>query len=106
MSFSIELQPGSSNTQLFYQVSGGFAHNGAFLFEVKQKANGHCELTIYLAFDYAQGNKLSQRLYWRLFRLLFPEFIHDVLWNHALCELKHRAEAAVAEPNTNESSDK
>ena len=96
MSFSIELQPGSSNTQLFYQVSGGFAHNGAFLFEVQQKANGHCELTIYLAFDYARGKKLSQRLYWRLFRLLFPEFIHDVLWNHALCELKHRAEAAVA----------
>jgi len=32
-------------------------------------------------------------VYWRLFKLLFPEFIHEVLWNHALCELKHSAEA-------------
>jgi flavin-dependent dehydrogenase len=97
ISFSIELQESDGDNFLVYQVRDGFAHDGVFLFEVQQTANGHCELTIYLAFDYARGNSLSERLFWRLFRLLFPEFIHDVLWNHALCELKHRAEATVTE---------
>lgn len=49
-------------------------------------------MTVYLAFDYARGNSVPGRVFWRLFKLLFPEFIHDVLWNHALCEIKHQAE--------------
>ena len=27
-----------------------------------------------------------------LFKRLFPEFIHDVLWNHAFCQFKQIAE--------------
>jgi len=29
-----------------------------------------------------------------LFRALFPSFVHDVLWNHSLCQLKDIVEAS------------
>jgi hypothetical protein len=93
ISFSIELQPDAGDNLIVYKVRDGFANGGAFVFEVEQLLAGYCELTIYLAFDYARGNSFAGRVYWRLFKLLFPEFIHEVLWNHALCELKHSAEA-------------
>jgi hypothetical protein len=93
ISFSVELQPDAGDNLIVYKVRGGFANGGAFVFEVEQLSTGYCELTIYLAFDYARGNTVAGRVYWRLFKLLFPEFIHEVLWNHALCELKHSAEA-------------
>jgi hypothetical protein len=92
ISFSIEQQPATGQNLIVYRVSDGFAHGGAFVFEVEPLDTGYCDLTVYLAFDYARGDTLVNRVYWRLFKLLFPEFIHDVLWNHALCEIKHRAE--------------
>ena len=73
-------------------MTDGFAHGGSFVFEVEALPSGYSDLTIYLAFDYARGRTLPERIYWRLFKLFFPEFIHDVLWNHALCEIKHLAE--------------
>jgi hypothetical protein len=92
ISFSIEQQPGTDPNLIVYRVSDGFAHDGAFVFEVDPLTTGYCDLTIYLAFDYARGDTFVSRVYCRLFKLLFPEFIHDVLWNHALCEIKHWAE--------------
>jgi hypothetical protein len=74
-------------------VCGGFAHDGRFVFEVEPTRAGHCAVTVYLAFDYARGSGPFTRAYWRLFRLFFPEFIHDVLWNHALCEFKQVVES-------------
>ena len=32
------------------------------------------------------------RLLCAMFRHMFPEFMHDVLWNHALCEIRQRLE--------------
>jgi hypothetical protein len=93
ISFSIEQQPTVDNNVVVYKVCGGFADGGVFVFQIEPLATGDCDLTIYLAFDYVRGNKFFSRIYWRLFKLLFPEFIHDVIWNHALCELKHEAEA-------------
>ena len=93
ISFSIELQPDTGDDMLIYKVRDGFVGGGEFVFEVKPLPGGYCDLTIYLAFDYARGSSPWGRVYWRLFKLLFPEFIHEVLWNHALCELKHVAEA-------------
>jgi hypothetical protein len=29
---------------------------------------------------------------WKGARLLFPEFVHDVVWNHALCTIKEDVE--------------
>lgn len=90
--FSIEMQPHTRDMLLVYKVRGGFADGGSFVFEVEPLPSGYCHLTIYLAFDYPRGRTLPERLYWRLFKWMFPEFIHDVLWNHALCEMKHLAE--------------
>ena len=75
-----------------YKVNGGFAHGGYFVFEVDPLPSGYSDVTVYLGFDYARGHSLPTQVYWRLFRFLFPESIHDVLWNHALCEFRQRAE--------------
>ena len=37
---------------------------------------------------------------WFLFRLLFPGFVHDVIWNHSLCRLKSLVELAPQGKNT------
>ena len=77
---------------IVYKVKGGFADGGLFCFEVEPQSTGFCLMTIYLAFDYVRGKTFFGRVFQRLFKALFPEFIHDVLWNHALCELKQVAE--------------
>lgn len=92
MSFCIEQQPSSRENLIVYKVNGGFADGGLFCFEVKPLPAGYCLLTIYLVFDYNRGNSHIGRALWGLFRRLFPEFIHDILWNHALCSLKQVAE--------------
>ena len=92
LSFCIEQQANANHHLLVYKVNGGFAHGGYFIFEVDPLSSGHCDVTVYLGFNYARGNSLPARVYWRVFRLLFPESIHDVLWNHALCELRQKAE--------------
>ena len=33
-----------------------------------------------------------QRVLWGGVRALFPEFVHDVAWNHALCTIKEEVE--------------
>lgn len=92
ISFSIEQQASSSDNLIVYKVNGGFADGGLFCFEVKPLPGNLSLATVYLVFDYARGETVLGRLYCRLFRMMFPEFIHDVLWNHALCKLKHVAE--------------
>jgi hypothetical protein len=60
-------------------------------FDIDQEHRGNL-LTIYVAFDFpASGNPLK-RLAWGLFKLAFPAFLHDVLWNHSLCKLKQLVE--------------
>ena len=93
ISFSIEQLAPTAAGQIRYRVHDGFADGGLFLFDVEPGTSGHCFVTVYLAFEYARGDTLFSRIYWRLFRLLFPEFIHEVLWNHALCELRQSAES-------------
>lgn len=92
IAFSIEQQPSDRENFIVYKVNGGFADGGLFCFEIKPLPAGYCLLTVYLVFDYARGDSLIGRAWWGLFRRLFPEFIHDVLWNHALCQLKQTAE--------------
>ncbi len=93
LSFSIEQQDSPRENLIVYKVKGGFAHDGLFCFEVKELAAGYCLLTIYLVFDYARGERLPSRIFWGTFRRLFPEYIHDVLWNHALCQFKQVVES-------------
>jgi flavin-dependent dehydrogenase len=89
--FRIELEQLITNRLLVYRVSGSFPDRGLFVFTVEPGCSSN--VSIYLAFDYARGSSFAARVFWRLFRLLFPEIIHDVLWNHALCQLKSIAEA-------------
>jgi hypothetical protein len=93
ISFSIVQQSTTDENLVQYQVRDGFAHGGTFLFQVEPGNPGHCLLTVYLAFDYARGESAPGRVFWWTFRQLFPEFIHEVLWNHALCEFKQAVEA-------------
>ena len=93
ISFTIEQQSTEDDKLLSYRVCDGFANGGSFLFEVEPDSPKGSSLTVYLAFDYARGNTFSSRVFWWFFRALFPEYIHDVIWNHALCEIKQLAEA-------------
>jgi len=90
--FSIRQQATIRDNQIVYRVEGGFANDGMFCFDIEPLPHGYSLLTVYLVFDYRRGRTLAGRLWWGAFRRLFPEFIHDVLWNHALCELKQVAE--------------
>jgi len=90
--FDIELEQVLENRVLLYRVRGGFPDGGVFVFEIQPGTDSR--LSIYLGFDYKKGKGAANRVFWRVFRALFPEIIHDVLWNHALCELKSIAEAA------------
>ena len=92
LAFEIEQQVSRENL-IVYKVNGGFSHDGLFCFEVESLPSGYCLLTTYLAFDYARGKGFFSRLFWAAFRHLFPEYIHDVLWNHALCKFKQVVES-------------
>ena len=43
--------------------------------------------------NFVRGRTWLTRPFWWLFRWLFPAYIHDVLWNHSLCQLKDLLEA-------------
>jgi len=92
ISFSIEQQTSIREDLIPYKVKGGFADSGLFCFEVKQLPAGFTMLTVYLVFNYARGRTRAGRIFAWLFKRLFPEFIHDVLWNQAFCQLKQVAE--------------
>ena len=49
-------------------------------------------LSIYAAFDYKRGRGVAGRILWKGARVLFPGFVHDVVWNHALCTVKEGVE--------------
>ena len=79
---------------LLYQVQEVFADQGQLLFDIRPTGNGNHRLVVYTAFDFKRGKSGMGRIFWRLFRRLFPEYAHDVVWNHALCRIKGDAEAA------------
>jgi hypothetical protein len=76
-----------------YRVSDGFAQGGMLIFEIEKLSEEVCALSIYVAFNFVRGRTWATRPFWWIFRLLFPAFIHDVLWNHSLCQLKDIVEA-------------
>jgi flavin-dependent dehydrogenase len=92
LSFDIIQEDSGDENLIRYRVLGSFADQGSFIFLIEPDTATTCELTVYLAFDYARGTSAVDRLFWQAFRLLFPEYVHDVFWNHALCEFKQAAE--------------
>ena len=93
LSFNIVQEESGDENLIRFRVMEGFANGGSFIFLIEPESRSHCALTVYLAFDYARGHSVVGRAFWHIFRLLFPEYIHDVLWNHALCEFKQFAES-------------
>jgi flavin-dependent dehydrogenase len=95
--FSLALEQLIGGHLAVYRVRDGFAEGGMLLFEIEQTSDEICALSIYVAFNFARGQSWITRPFWWLFRLLFPAFVHDVVWNHSLCELKDIAEASQPE---------
>jgi len=77
---------------LLYQVDERFADHGRLIFNVEPAKHGNSLLSIYAGFDYKKGKGFAHRSLWKGSRVLFPEFVHDVVWNHALCCIKEQVE--------------
>ena len=92
LSFTVVLEKLVQGRYLLYRVADGFARGGILAFDIDRVRAGVSLLTIYVAFDFPRGTGPLGRLGWRLGRLIFPAFVHDVLWNHSLCKMKHLAE--------------
>jgi flavin-dependent dehydrogenase len=87
-SFRLVLEHRVSDHLLFYRVQNGFARGGVLIFELESRGPECCNLSIYVAFNFQRGcGWLTRPLFW-LFRRTFPAFVHDVIWNHSLCQLK------------------
>lgn len=97
LTFSLELEQLSNGHMAVYRVRDGFARGGILIFEIEPLAENWCALSIYVAFDFARGRSVFSRSGWWAFRALFPAFVHDVLWNHSLCEMKDKVEAVYME---------
>jgi flavin-dependent dehydrogenase len=92
LSFSIVLEKVVAARYLLYRVRDGFPQGGILAFDIDRKRAGGGFLTIYAAFNFPRGKNPFTRLAWYLFKRVFPGFVHEVLWNQALCKLKHLAE--------------
>jgi flavin-dependent dehydrogenase len=77
---------------LLYQLDGRLADHGKLIFNVAPARDGNSRLSIYAAFDYKKGRGFARRILWGVARVLFPGFVHDVVWNHALCTIKEEVE--------------
>jgi flavin-dependent dehydrogenase len=88
LDFQVVLEHQEKNRHLFFRVRDGFARGGILMFDISRVKKGVFGLSIYVAFDFARGKRRTEKIFWFLFRYFFPGFIHDVLWNHSLCQLK------------------
>jgi flavin-dependent dehydrogenase len=77
---------------LLYQHDESLAAHGKLIFNVALTQDGNSRLSIYAAFDYKRGRGVAGRILWKGARVLFPGFVHDVVWNHALCTIKEDVE--------------
>jgi len=96
-SFSVALERIVPDHCLMYRALDGFPRGGVLAFDVQDEGPRRSLLTIYLVFDFPKPRNPLRRAAWWLFRLTFPGFVHDVLWNHALCKLKYLVERAEGE---------
>jgi hypothetical protein len=77
---------------LLYQADERLVNHAQLIFNVTATKDGNRNLSIYTAFDYNKGKGFVSRILWAGARLLFPGFMHDVVWNHALCSIKEEVE--------------
>jgi hypothetical protein len=77
---------------LLYQVEERLSNHGKLIFNLAPDVHGNSRLSVYAAFDYKRGKGFASRVLWTCVKVLFPEFVHDVVWNHALCSIKEDVE--------------
>lgn len=92
-SFRLALEHVVENQLTVYRVQNGFARGGVLIFELETRGADACDLSIYVAFNFPRGRNLITGPAWWLMRHGFPAFVHDVIWNHSLCQLKDFVEA-------------
>jgi flavin-dependent dehydrogenase len=97
LSFSVVLEKIIESRYFLYRVVDGFAEGGILTFDIDPKKPGGGFLTIYVAFNFPRSTNPFKRTGWSLFKRAFPGFVHDVLWNHSLCKLKHLVELSGAD---------
>jgi hypothetical protein len=77
---------------LLYEPADLFTEGGRLIFDVTPTMDGNHRLVIYTAFNFKSGRDIVGRSFWRLFKRLFPDYAHDVVWNHAICCIKGEVE--------------
>ena len=92
LSFSLKLERIVGERYVVYRVSDGFAKGGILVFNIEEIKEDVFLLSIYVGFHFPQRKNILDRLFWFLFKLIFPRYLHDVLWNHSLCKIKDIAE--------------
>jgi hypothetical protein len=92
LSFSLVLEKAIGTRCLLYRVREGPVRGGIVVFDIDKWGSGLCFLSTYVAFEFPKGRSVLARLGWWAVQRIFPAFVHDVVWNHALCELKHLCE--------------
>ena len=83
---------------LLYQVDERLVDSGKLVFNVAPTKDRNRRLAVYTSFQYTKGQGIVSQLLWDGVRLLFPEFVHDIVWNHALCTIKEDVERKQAPP--------
>lgn len=81
--------PGRS---LLYEPDALFTTRGKLIFDVTPTRDGNHRLAIYTAFNFRKGRGIVSKWLWGLLKLSFPDYAHDVVWNHAVCCIKGEVE--------------
>jgi flavin-dependent dehydrogenase len=92
LNFSIILERILDRRQVIYRVRNGFARGGVLVFEISPVREGICLLSTYVGFSFPKPKNPFKWAAWRMFKLAFPGFVHNVIWNHSLCSIKHIVE--------------
>jgi hypothetical protein len=82
---------------MLYEPEELFAKHGKLIFDVTSTKDGNHRLVIYTAFDFRKGRGIFSRSFWWLFKMIFPDYAHDVVWNHAICCIKGEVEKRAAD---------
>lgn len=92
LSMDIKLVRSLSEKALLYEPSGFFTKEAKLIFDITPTKDGNNRLVLYTAFDFKKGKTPVARIFWKFFKGVFPDFAHDVVWNHAICCIKGEAE--------------
>lgn len=92
VSMDISLLASIPGKTLLYEPQELFAKNGKLLFDIAPTNDGNRRLVIYTAFDFKRSSHFFGGIFWQFFKKIFPDYAHDVVWNHAICCIKKEAE--------------